>query len=148
MVAAMAQDNEHMAGELPQRGTIASVDYDAKTCIVTIGDLTTGELPWFAAHAGGVSIWCPPKIAPTLASIDRPSISQSRESDVAFLRWLGREHDAVATIKENWLIFSPKGAGVTARGQRLPNLTVTRASGERHSWARQKRDGQEGVSAS
>lgn len=63
MVAAMAQDTtEHMAGEMIQRGTIASVDHDAETCTVTIGDLTTGELPWFAAHAGGVAIWCPPTV--------------------------------------------------------------------------------------
>lgn len=62
MVAAMAHETEHMAGELIQRGTIASVDHDAETCTVTIGDLTTGELPWFAARAGGVSIWCPPTV--------------------------------------------------------------------------------------
>lgn len=61
MVAAMAQDTEHMAGELLQEGTIASVNYDAGTCTVTIGELETGELPWIT-RAGAFSIWCPPSI--------------------------------------------------------------------------------------
>lgn len=88
------------------------------------------------------------KISASLASIALSSISQSRESDIAFLRRLGREHDAVATIKDKHLIFAPKGAGKTSSGQSLPTLTIRRRDGDRHTWQRQKRDGQEGVSAS
>ncbi|EIZ77784.1 phage-related tail protein [Novosphingobium sp. Rr 2-17] len=88
-----------------------------------------------------------PRIAPALASIALPTISQSRESDIAFLRRLGRENDAVATIKDKHLIFAPKGAGQTSSGQALPTLTITRRDGDGHNWQRQKRDGQEGVSA-
>lgn len=87
------------------------------------------------------------RIAPVLASIALPTISQSRESDIAFLRRLGREHDAVATIKDKHLIFAPKGAGQTSTGQMMPALAITRSSGDRHAWSRQKRDGQEGVTA-
>lgn len=88
------------------------------------------------------------RIAPALASIALPALSQSRESDVAFLRRLGRENDAVATIKDKHLIFAPKGAGQTSDGRALPTLTIRRRDGDGHSWQRQKRDGQEGVSAS
>ncbi|SLK09474.1 contractile injection system protein, VgrG/Pvc8 family [Novosphingobium mathurense] len=88
------------------------------------------------------------KVAADLAAIALPSISQSRESDVAFLRRLGRENDAVATIKDRHLIFARKGAGTTAGGNALPTLTLTRRSGDGHNWQRQKRDGQEGVTAS
>lgn len=88
------------------------------------------------------------KVAADLASIALPSISQSRESDIAFLRRLGRENDAVATIKDKHLIFARKGAGTTASGQPLPKLAITRRDGDGHSWTRQKRDGQEGVTAS
>ncbi|MFC0206417.1 contractile injection system protein, VgrG/Pvc8 family [Novosphingobium soli] len=88
-----------------------------------------------------------PRIAPALASIALPAATQSRESDVAFLRRLGRENDAVATIKDKHLIFSPKGAGQTSTGQALPSLTIRRRDGDRHTWQRQKRDGQEGVTA-
>ena len=89
-----------------------------------------------------------PKVAIELAAIALGSISQSRESDVAFLRRLGREYDAVATIKDRHLIFARKGAGTTASGKALPTLTLTRRSGDGHNWQRQKRDGQEGVTAS
>ncbi|PNU04311.1 late control protein [Novosphingobium guangzhouense] len=87
------------------------------------------------------------RIAPALASIALPTLSQSRESDVAFLRRLGQENDAVATIKDQHLIFAPKGAGQTSDGRALPTLTIRRRDGDGHSWQRQKRDGQEGVSA-
>ncbi|MES2173280.1 MAG: contractile injection system protein, VgrG/Pvc8 family [Pseudomonadota bacterium] len=88
------------------------------------------------------------KIAADLASIALPSISQSRESDIAFLRRLGRENDAVATIKDKRLIFARKGAGTATSGNVLPTLTIRRTGGDRHNWQRQKRDGQEGVTAS
>ncbi|MDG2513215.1 contractile injection system protein, VgrG/Pvc8 family [Sphingobium yanoikuyae] len=88
------------------------------------------------------------RVAADLASIALSSISQSRESDIAFLRRLGRENDAVATIKDKRLIFARKGAGATTSGKALPTLTIRRADGDRHNWQRQKRDGQEGVTAS
>jgi phage protein D len=76
-----------------------------------------------------------------------PALHQSRESDTAFLRRLGRENDAVATIKTGTLIFARKGAGTTSTGQPLPTLALTRRSGDGHSWQRQTRDGQAGVTA-
>ncbi|UXC90115.1 contractile injection system protein, VgrG/Pvc8 family [Sphingobium sp. RSMS] len=88
------------------------------------------------------------KVAADLSSIALPSITQNRESDIAFLKRLGRENDAVATIKDKHLIFARKGAGTTASGKALPTLTITRRDGDGHTWSRQKRDGQEGVTAS
>ncbi|WP_159977807.1 MULTISPECIES: contractile injection system protein, VgrG/Pvc8 family [unclassified Novosphingobium] len=88
-----------------------------------------------------------PRIAPALASIALPSATQSRESDVAFLRRLGRQNDAVATIKDKHLIFAPKGGGQTSDGRPLPTLTIRRRDGDGHNWQRQKRDGQGGVTA-
>jgi phage protein D len=88
------------------------------------------------------------KVAPDLAGIALASIVQSRESDVAFLRRLGREHDAVATIKDGNLIFARKGAGTTTSGKALPQLEILRSHVSSHSWQRQKREGQEGVTAS
>lgn len=87
------------------------------------------------------------RIAPDMASIALPSAVQSRESDVAFLRRLGCENDAVATIKDKHLIFAPKGGGQTSDGRALPMLTIRRRDGDGHNWQRQKRDGQGGVTA-
>lgn len=75
------------------------------------------------------------------------SKAQSRESDLAFLRRLGRELDAVATIKRGRLILSPIGAGTTPAGRTLPTLTIRRRDGDTHNFSRQKRDDVPGVSA-
>jgi phage protein D len=87
------------------------------------------------------------RIAPDLAAMALAALHQSRESDTAFLRRLGRENDAVATIKTGTLIFARKGAGTTSTGQPLPTLALTRRSGDGHTWQRQTRDGQAGVTA-
>jgi phage protein D len=87
------------------------------------------------------------RIAPDLAALALAALHQSRESDTAFLRRLGRENDAVATIKTGTLIFARKGAGTTSTGQPLPTLALTRRSGDGHTWQRQTRDGQAGVTA-
>ncbi|WP_272945502.1 contractile injection system protein, VgrG/Pvc8 family, partial [Sphingobium sp. ba1] len=70
------------------------------------------------------------RIAPALAATALPSISQSRESDIAFLRRLGRDYGAVATIKDKTLIFTPIGAGQTSGGHTLPTITLRRRDGD------------------
>ncbi|MCW2396179.1 MULTISPECIES: contractile injection system protein, VgrG/Pvc8 family [unclassified Sphingobium] len=107
-------------------------------------DTTLGAVLRDVAGRNGLTA----KVAPDLSSIALASIAQSRESDVAFLRRLGRAHDAVATIKDGHLIFARKGAGVTTSGKPLPALVIERAHVSNHSWQRQKRDGQTGVAAS
>jgi phage protein D len=107
-------------------------------------DTTLGAVLRDVASRNGLTA----RIAPALGSIALPAVTQSRESDIAFLRRLGRENDAVATIKDKHLIFAPKGASQTSDGQTLPSLTIRRGDGDGHNWQRQKRDGQEGVSAS
>ncbi len=89
-----------------------------------------------------------PRISPALGAITLPSVAQSRESDIAFLRRLGAENDAAATIKDGCLIFAPKGAGTTISGQALPALTITRSQTSSHNWQREAREGQSGVTAS
>ncbi len=88
------------------------------------------------------------RCAPALASIAVKAKAQSRESDLAFLRRLGREHDAVATIKRGALILSPIGAGTTPGGKALPSLTIRRRDGDKHNFSRQKREESEGATAS
>ena len=59
---ANTQDPEQQVGEAIQYGVIATVDHANSTCTVTLGDLTTGELPWVAQRAGGMRCWSPPSI--------------------------------------------------------------------------------------
>lgn len=88
-----------------------------------------------------------PACGPALARIAITAKAQSRESDLAFLRRLGREHDAVATIKRGRLILSPIGTGATPAGRALPTLAIRRRDGDSHTFSRQKRDDVPGVSA-
>ena len=74
-------------------------------------------------------------------------LDQSQESDAALLRRLGREHDAVATVKAGALIFAPIGAARTSSGLALPGFVITRASGDGHRWSEAERDAYSGVEA-
>lgn len=59
---ANSQEPAQQIGEAIQYGVVASVDHANATCTVTLGDLTTGELPWVAQRAGGMRYWSPPSI--------------------------------------------------------------------------------------
>ncbi|RDE04677.1 contractile injection system protein, VgrG/Pvc8 family [Sphingomonas aracearum] len=89
-----------------------------------------------------------PHCAASLAALPITAKAQSREGDLAFLRRLGREHDAVATIKRGALIFAPIGAGVTATGKPLGAVTIHRSDGDQHQFQRQRREEVTGVTAS
>ena len=104
---------------------------------------TLGAIVQRIAARHGLKAVC----APALASIAVAAQAQSRESDTAFLRRLGREHDAVATFKKDRLIFSPIGAGVTPAGKPLPSITVRRRDGDRHSYRVDKQEETTGVTA-
>lgn len=87
------------------------------------------------------------KVAPDLAAVAVRALVQSRESDLALLRRLGRDHDAIATVKAGALIFTRKASSRTASGQPLPALALSRRAGDSHNWNRQKREGKTGVTA-
>lgn len=88
-----------------------------------------------------------PHISPDKADIDLQHLDQARESDAAFLNRLGRLYDAVATVKAGRLIFAQIGAGVTASGIEIPGATITRRSGDQHTWEAAERDAYTGVIA-
>lgn len=66
---------------------------------------------------------------------------------MAFLRRLGRDHDAVATINDGNLILKPIGDRATVSGETLPAVTIRRRDGDRHDYQMQKQEEATGVSA-
>lgn len=80
-----------------------------------------------------------PRIHPDLAEAMVDADEQANQSDMEYLRDLGRRHDAVATVKGGALIFAPVDAMTTATGQTLPKLTLTRQSGDKYSFNRNAR---------
>ncbi len=97
---------------------------------------TLGAIVRAVASRNGLT----PRIAGALSGIAVPALAQSRESDMALLRRLGREHDAAATVKAGALIFAPIGKAVTASGAAIPGLTITRRDGDRHTFRIEKRE--------
>lgn len=96
--------------------------------------------------AGGAGLT--PRIAADLDARPIKILAQSRESDVAMIRRLGAEHDAVATIKAGALIFGPIGAGVTTSGKALPQIQLYPSDGDKIRWRSISREKYDGVSAS
>ena len=86
-----------------------------------------------------------PRCAASLAGIPITSKAQNRESDLAFLRRLGRERGVVAKIARGVLIFTPISAGVTATGKPIATVTIARRDGDAHQYSRQKRNDVPGV---
>lgn len=95
--------------------------------------------------AGGAGLT--PRIAPDLDSRPVKILAQSRESDIAFMRRLGHDYDAVATIKAGALIFGAIGAGQTPGGKPLAEIALTPRDGDRASWKSASRDRYDGVNA-
>lgn len=62
-------DIQRMVGDVVRLGTIESVDLAAATCRVEIGDIVTGDCPWFAPRAGATRIWSPPSVGEQCAFI-------------------------------------------------------------------------------
>jgi phage protein D len=74
-------------------------------------------------------------------------LDQANESDANLLSRLGREHDAIATVKAGRLLFLPTGKATSASGKALPHVLLTRADGDGHRYLQADRDAYSGVKA-
>ncbi len=59
-----------------------------------------------------------------------PHIDQNAESTTNFISRIASEHDAIATIKADKLLFIKAGDATTATGKPLPTIEITRSSGD------------------
>lgn len=87
------------------------------------------------------------RIEGVLAARAIAHIDQTNESDLNFLTRLAQRHDAVATVKKGHLLFLPINGTTSSKGERLPSITLTRASGDSHRYAQSDRDAYTGVQA-
>lgn len=86
-------------------------------------------------------------VADTLKAIPVPHADQSQESDAAFISRLAVRNGATVSIKAGKLLFLKAGSGVTASGKPIPQMTVERGDGDRHSFAIADREAYTGVTA-
>ena len=75
-----------------------------------------------------------PKVNETLGEILLPHIDQN-ESDANLITRIADEHAALATVKNGYLLFMPKGEGKTFKGNPLPELIITRSDGDSHRYS-------------
>lgn len=104
---------------------------------------TLGTIIGAIASAHGLA----PLVSAVLAGIELLQVDQANESDANLLSRLGREHDAIATVKADRLLFMPTGKATTASGLALPHVTLTRADGDQHRFLQADRDAYTGVKA-
>ncbi|MFJ3046996.1 contractile injection system protein, VgrG/Pvc8 family [Herbaspirillum chlorophenolicum] len=86
-------------------------------------------------------------VAAGLRSIAIKHLDQTHESDSALLRRLGKKYDAVATVKNDTLLFIPINESRTASGKPLPVIKVVRKDGDQHQYESSESDAYSGVRA-
>ena len=106
-------------------------------------DTTLGAIARKVAAANGLEA----KVAAELDGIAVAIVAQHNQSDMALLRRLGREHDAVATVKDRKLILSPIGKATSPGGKALPGLTITRRETSDYTYREIERSAEAGVEA-
>jgi phage protein D len=84
-----------------------------------------------------------PACHPDLAAQIVPSAEQHNKSDMQFIRDLGRQFDALATVKAGTLLFAPRDATTSISNRPLPTRTspASNAAPPRGAAPRAKGDG-------
>ncbi len=106
-------------------------------------DTTLGEIVKIIAADHGLR----PGVSAALGVKKIAHVDQTGESDAAFLRRLGKQYDAVATVKNDTLLFAPASHTRTVSGKDLPTFTIRRSSGDGHRYHSADRDSYSGVRA-
>ena len=88
-----------------------------------------------------------PAIDATLGAKTIPALGPGAKSDGALLRALGKRFDAVATVKNGSLIFTPIGSGKAPGGKNLPGEVIARRDTVNISYERAERETYGGVVA-
>lgn len=88
-----------------------------------------------------------PVVSAVLNIIELVHLDQANESDANLLTRLGQEHDAIATVKADKLLFMSIGKAANASGLSLPHVTLSRLDGDQHRFLQADRDSYTGVRA-
>lgn len=106
-------------------------------------DTTLGQVLRTIADEGGLIA----SIAPSLAEEPIQHLDQTNETNANLLTRLGRQFDAVATVKDGRLLFMPLAGGQSVSGQSLPAVVIRRQDGDRHTFSVADRETYTGVKA-
>ncbi|WP_225085142.1 phage late control D family protein [Pectobacterium colocasium] len=105
---------------------------------VTVGFVVSAIASRYGLKAG---------VTERLAKLELDHADQTNESDISFLTRMAEMVGAIATIKNGMLLFIVPGQAVSQSGKPLPAITITRSSGDSHSFRVADRDAYTGVTA-
>lgn len=88
-----------------------------------------------------------PVIDKKLDKIQLAHVDQTNESDGSFLTRIAKQEGAIVAVKNGNLLFMRQGQGVTATGQPIPTLHITRSVGDGHRFSLADRGAYTGVIA-
>ena len=111
---------------------------------VSYHDTTLGDVVKQVAERNNLTAM----LADGLAAIAIPHLDQTQETDAKFITRLATLNGAVAAVKQGKLLFIKPGSGKTASGKAIPQMTITRKDGDRHSFSIADRGAYTGVTAS
>ncbi|WP_145534431.1 phage late control D family protein [Yersinia alsatica] len=86
-------------------------------------------------------------VSEDLGKIEIDHADQTSESDISFLTRMAEKLGSITTIKNGMLLFMHPGRAISQSGKLLPVITITRASGDKHSFRVADRDAYTGVTA-
>lgn len=139
--------------EVAHNGTPDILSIRARSGDLAAGMTTQRERSWHQTTIGAIVTTIAeenglkPAVAESLREVAVDHIDQTNESSASFLTRLAEQHDAIASIKAGRLLFVPLGMGRTASGQRIPAITITRQSGDRHQFTLADRNAYKAVRA-
>lgn len=139
--------------EVEHTGSPDRLTIRARSAALSIGLTTQRERSFHRKTVGAIvrTIAAQNKLTPTItATFDKQvieHIDQINESDANLLSRLAHLFDAVATVKQNKLLFIQKGLATSATGHPLESITITRSNGDNHRFSIADRDSYTGVKA-
>ncbi|HHW7448946.1 phage late control D family protein [Pasteurella multocida subsp. multocida] len=74
-------------------------------------------------------------------------IDQQNESDINLLSRIAEQYDAIATVKNGALLFIERGKAKTASGKDIPQITITKKSGDNYTFTINESDNYKAVRA-
>lgn len=94
-------------------------------------ELTLGTILMIIANRNQLKL----TIAEDYSKLAVPHLDQTNESDANLITRLGRDHDALATIKSGKLLFIHRSTGKSASNQDLQAVLIKRTECEQHRYS-------------
>lgn len=149
----LVKKGSYTVAEVAHSGAPDKLSIRATSADMAAGLTTQRERPWHDITVGAIVLTIAeengllPHVPDSLANQKIDHIDQTNESSANFLTRLAAMFDAIATVKSGFLLFIPAASGRTASGQPIPAVTITRSSGDQHSFMIADRVTYEGVRA-